>query len=355
MYMATMGRLGAAVAGTEVRVLLVAIPNSQLQKRRLQMNKFRFTIKMLAIATFLLAFASLAQAQASRTWVSGVGDDANPCSRTAPCKTFAGATSKTAAGGEIDALDPGGFGAVTITKALTIDGGGGQVASVLVSSGNGIVVQAGVGDYVTLTNLRIQGLRQATGSTSLSGIRFTQGAGLNVVNCYIWNFGANGIDIALNQSQNATVFVLESTVKNCAGDGISVLNSGTGLAKTEIQRSSFVENGNGLHAKGKAVVSARNCDFSLSNSNGVFVDGATANAVVHVWQSMVTGNINNGFLVGNGGAQSGLFIAQNQIDRNGLFGVTTGTGGGVSTFGNNSILGNGTDGCAGCTPVGPGN
>lgn len=65
-----------------------------------------------------------AQAQASRTWVSGVGDDANPCSRTAPCKTFAGAISKTAPGGEIDALDPGGFGAVTITKALTIDGGG---------------------------------------------------------------------------------------------------------------------------------------------------------------------------------------------------------------------------------------
>ena len=70
-----------------------------------------------------------ANAQASRTWVSGVGDDANPCSRTAPCKTFAGAISKTAAGGEIDALDPGGFGALTITKAITIDGGGGQVAS----------------------------------------------------------------------------------------------------------------------------------------------------------------------------------------------------------------------------------
>ena len=86
------------------------------------MNKFRFTIKLLVIATFLLAFTSIAQAQATRTWVSGVGDDVNPCSRTAPCKTFAGAISKTAAGGEIDALDPGGFGAVTITKNITIDG-----------------------------------------------------------------------------------------------------------------------------------------------------------------------------------------------------------------------------------------
>jgi hypothetical protein len=86
---------------------------------------------------------SAANAQATRTWVSGAGDDANPCSRVAPCKTFAGAISKTVAGGEIDALDPGGFGAVTITKAITIDGGGGQVASVLVSGTNGIVIQAG--------------------------------------------------------------------------------------------------------------------------------------------------------------------------------------------------------------------
>src|SRR5438477_8904970 len=83
-----------------------------------------------------------AHAQATRTWVSGVGDHANPCSRTAPCKTFAGAISKTAAGGEIDALDPGGFGAVTITKAIKIDGGG-SLAGVLVSGTNGIIVNAG--------------------------------------------------------------------------------------------------------------------------------------------------------------------------------------------------------------------
>ena len=75
------------------------------------MNKFRFTINALAIAIFTFAFASMAQAQATRTWVSGVGDDVNPCSRTAPCKTFQGAlnNNKTAAGGEINAIDPGGF------------------------------------------------------------------------------------------------------------------------------------------------------------------------------------------------------------------------------------------------------
>src|SRR5260370_9338347 len=100
------------------------------------------SMTLLGISATMLAFclwAGSAQAQATRTWVSGVGDDANPCSRTAPCKTFAGAISKTAIGGEIDALDPGGFGAVTITKGITIDGGGGPVGLGLVAPPNGII------------------------------------------------------------------------------------------------------------------------------------------------------------------------------------------------------------------------
>src|SRR6202047_1046910 len=95
-------------------------------------------VKVLYVFVLVLAGTTMMSAQASRTWVSGVGDDANPCSRTAPCKTFAGAISKTAVDGEIDALDPGGFGAVTITKSITIDGNG--WGSVLVSGTNGIVV-----------------------------------------------------------------------------------------------------------------------------------------------------------------------------------------------------------------------
>src|SRR5216684_307952 len=115
-------------------------------------------MNLLKLLTLVLLGTTFGYAQASRTWVSGVGDDANPCSRTTPCKTWAGAISKTAPGGEIDALDPGGFGAVTITKAITLDGGGGQVASVLVAGTNGIVVQAAANDVVTIRNLRLDGL-----------------------------------------------------------------------------------------------------------------------------------------------------------------------------------------------------
>src|SRR5208282_5897444 len=120
-----------------------------------------------------------AHAQATRTWISGVGDDANPCSRTAPCKTFAGAISKTTAGGEIDALDPGGFGALTITKSITLDGGGGQVASILVSGTPGINVAAGGNDVVTIRNIRFQGLLgndSSPGTAGLNGISYTSGA-----------------------------------------------------------------------------------------------------------------------------------------------------------------------------------
>src|SRR5689334_22928867 len=188
--------------------------------RRSIMRKIALALAILGTTLTTALYTAPAHAQASRTWVSGVGDDANPCSRTAPCKTFAGAISKTAAGGEIDALDPGGFGAVTITKAITIDGGGGQVASVLVSGTNGIVVQAGPSDVVILRNLRINGI-----GTGINGIRFLSGKDLNVEDCYIFGFTTNGLDIALNQATQASVHVFHSVFKNNGGVGIRATNA----------------------------------------------------------------------------------------------------------------------------------
>ena len=123
-----------------------------------------------------LGYAAPASAQATRTWVSGVGDDVNPCSRTAPCKTFAGAISKTAAGGEINCLDPGGFGAVTITKSITIDCTG-TLGGILASSTTGVIVN-GAGAIVNLRGLEING--GPPNLPGVNGIRYLQGARLNV-------------------------------------------------------------------------------------------------------------------------------------------------------------------------------
>src|SRR5215471_12241222 len=178
---------------------------------------------LLTIVGIVLLAAALSFGQATRTWVSGVGDDANPCSRTAPCKTFAGAISKTAPGGEIDALDPGGFGALTITKSITLDGGGGQVASVLVAGTNGIVVAAGAGDIVIIRNLRLDGLLGGgNGNAGLSGIRFLSGKDLNIENVYAFGFSQNCIEAALNQASPAEMHVINSVTKNCGNDGIKV-------------------------------------------------------------------------------------------------------------------------------------
>jgi len=115
---------------------------------------FKLTLLSWLLTALFVVGAAItpAHAQATRTWVSGVGDDANPCSRTAPCKTWAGAISKTAAGGEMDNMDTGGFGALTITKAITIDGSGGGIGSVLTSGTAGIVISAGTNDVVILRN-----------------------------------------------------------------------------------------------------------------------------------------------------------------------------------------------------------
>src|SRR6266404_6818438 len=132
------------------------------------MNKLRFTINALAVVIFTLTVASISQAQAPRTWVSGVGDDLNPCSRTAPCKTFAGAIFKTAAGGEIDALDSGGFGTVVISKSITIDGTG-VLAGIIASGTNGITINAK--EATNIISVRLRGLSINGAGTGLKGIK----------------------------------------------------------------------------------------------------------------------------------------------------------------------------------------
>jgi hypothetical protein len=311
------------------------------------MSKFRFTLKTLAIATFVFAFASLAQAQASRTWVSGVGDDANPCSRTAPCKTWAGAISKTAACGEIDALDPGGFGAVTITKSITLDGTG-TFASILASLVTGITINALSTDVITIRGLSINGF-----CNGIRGMNILQAKTVNVEDCVIFRFAGDGI--LVNETNDLALNVRNSVIRDNTGDGINVTSSG-GTVKATLDNVRLSGNANGVHARQSSRVVANNSVFSNNTTNGVFADATAAFATIRVWNSIISLNGANGVRAGNvGGGASGVEIAQNQIDHNTSNGVLVGSGGVIETFTNNSIRGNGTDGCPGCTSVGPGN
>jgi hypothetical protein len=232
----------------------------------------------------LVLGTSMLYGQATRTWVSGVGDDANPCSRTAPCKTFAGAISKTAPGGEIDALDPGGFGALTITKSITLDGGGGQVASVLVAGTNGIVVAAQPGDVVIIRNLRLDGLMGAGNSNAgLSGIRFQGGKALILENDVIFGFNNAGIDLETGAS--ASVDIINTTVENIG---------------TCVPGSCLAGQGVGIFAKtsaGTLSVSARNTTVALASNNGVEAGSGT---VFNFDNGSVT-NAHNGLTADAGG------------------------------------------------------
>jgi hypothetical protein len=246
----------------------------------------RVLLVLAVVAAALSLGAGSANAQASRTWVSGVGDDAFPCSREAPCKTFAGAISKTAAGGEINCLDPGGFGALTITKAITVSCEAGT-AGVLVAGTNGIVVQAGASDKVTLRGLDFNGLSQS-GTPGINGIRFLSGAALLVDHCKIYDFSTNGIDIAL--AAPATATVRDTVISDVGGAGIRVTSSAGGgsLNAEHVNISRYGTNGVEAATGGLAAVSN---SVVLGGGNGVAA--TSGGAIMSSTGSVLAGN-NNG-------------------------------------------------------------
>jgi len=295
------------------------------------MNKFRFTVKLLVIATFLLAFASLAQAQASRTWVSGVGDDVNPCSRTAPCKTFAGAISKTAAGGEIDCLDPGGFGGVTVTKSITIEGThGAGFGGILASSTVGVTVN-GPGAVVTLRSLSING-----GPPNLPGtfgVRFIQGSKLRVEDCKIFNFAAAasgvGIEIALGTA--AKVDIKDSTIYN-NNRGIRATTT-SGVLLVILENTAVQHNATeGVKLDTGAFLEARNSNISY-NATGVSLTGG-ANSGASLIHCEIIANTGTGLAAGTSGFTR---IGGSSFIGNGT-GISQSAANTVKTFGDNYIV-----------------
>ncbi|HET8677742.1 MAG TPA: right-handed parallel beta-helix repeat-containing protein [Blastocatellia bacterium] len=288
------------------------------------MNKVRFAFNTVAVLFFTLMITTLAQAQATRTWVSGVGDDVNPCSRTAPCKTFAGAISKTAAGGEISVLDPAGFGAVTITKSVTIDGGGigGSITASLV---NGVIINAGANDTIRLRNLSIQGV-----GNGINGIRYLAGKTLHVENLTIQGFTSNGIDMNLG-ANNGNLTVKDTYINNCGVAGIRMQTS-TGTATASLDNVRLQACQFGLDAfSGHVTIS--NSVASQNTSIGIVAENT---ATINVERTVISNNVTG---VSGFSGTATIRLSNSGIYNNGT-GINVAAGTTVASFQNNQFAGN---------------
>jgi hypothetical protein len=317
-----------------------------------------FIIKRPALAAaFIVAvgsgYASPAAAQATRTWVSGVGDDANPCSRTAPCKTFVGAIVKTAAGGEINCMDSGGFGGVSITKSIAIVCDG-VIGGVLVSGGtSAITVNAAATDTVYLSGLDIHGANGA-----VNGIRFVAGGTLHVENSSIRGFkGANAHGISFAPSGASELYVADTVITDSGsgltGGGIEISPTGAGgsarvvLKNVEVRDNSnnglIANTANTTAAAGISVV-AHDSNFSGNGAGVVAVTPpSTSSAVVMLTNSIVANNSGNG-IVANGGTAI-VRVAHTTVTANAR-GVFFANGGTLESYGNNRVVNNPTTGTA---------
>ena len=300
------------------------------------MSKIRFTLSTMALFTLLFAVSSIANAQATRTWVSGVGDDVNPCSRTAPCKTFAGAISKTAEGGEIDALDPAGYGTLTINKSITVDGGTGSGwASVLNSSVNGFNVNVSVNPstaVVILRNITINGVKQCVtaGCQGLKGINWTAGFALHLENMIIENQATAGLDISL--AGTGQLFVHDTTFTNTT-IGIRSTSS-AGVVVAQVEHTRFMQMTDGISTTQNSFFTVR--DSYIGGTTGA-VNGAVkagTACTINIENSMFANN-SIGVNVGSGTVR---------LSNNDFFQNSTAISGTAESANNNRFRGNTSDG-----------
>ena len=278
----------------------------------------------IASAVLVPAFATApAHAQATRTWVSGVGDDVNPCSRTAPCKTFAGAISKTAANGKINCLDPGGFGAVTITKSIEIDclqfpGG------ILNAGTNGVNVSTTAGIRVILRGIEIHG-----GGTGLNGVNIVVASNVMIDRCFIAAQTGNGV-IANLSTGLAQVFISDTNITQVAR-GVLLTTTGTGVAVAEI-------NNTGIFTATTSGVELNGAHFASIDRSTLMAVGSAVHTIAGAGKATVSNSTiySNAFGIRTVGAGSVIRINNNSIvDNNNSISIGGGTT--VATAGNNRV------------------
>ena len=318
---------------------------------------------LLTTVALIALGASPAAAQASRTWVSGVGADDNPCSRTAPCKTFAGAFTKTAPGGEISVLDPGGFGALTITKSISINGEFNGEAGILAANSTGIIINAGATDRVNIRGLMIEGA-----GNGINGIRYSAGGFLHVQDTVIRNFkgasAGNHNGILVNPTAGNLVLDVSDTVigdngPGGTGVGIHFKPTGSATIRASLSRVEVLNNVTGLNVDGDngagAIdVSVIDSTFSRNAGDGIATISPNANDAlvrVSIESSLVTGN--GGIGVHSVGQRSTVRITRSTVTANGAAGLQANNSGVLRSYGDNATEGNAAAD-VGVTPAVPG-
>jgi hypothetical protein len=302
-----------------------------------------------------LLLPSVASAQATRTWVSGVGDDANPCSRTAPCKTFAGAISKTAAGGIINAMDDGGFGTLTITKPITVDGGH-HTAGVLSSGGiNGINININPATQpanfvnngrVVLKNLKMEGntsIPSSGGFTpGLNGVRITNARNVKIVDSDIGFYSRSAIAVEPDASQATKVQVVDSYIHDNGGAGITAAPKGGGNVKLTARNNEIDDNGCGITVASFGLDSAFN--FANDCALASFASsGFAGTSTVFASNNSITDGTGAAGVMARGSTAT-IRMTGNDVTRNNGVGVRGFEGATVLSFGNNAIADNGATG-----------
>ena len=300
----------------------------------------------------IVATVSSANAQAIRTWVSGVGDDVNPCSRSAPCKTFAGAISKTAAGGEINCLDAAGFGALTITKSISVICVG-VLGGVTAAGTNAFIINAGRTDVVVLKGLDLEGGGSAV--LGINGIRFLAGGALHVEDVFIRGFHAgspNGNGIIFAPSAGiAELTVTNTTIMNNGtgntGGGILIEPTGSGGTRVVIENTRVENNGVGVLVRGGSstgdnAVTIRNSVLSGNTTFGLVVTESGAGVSEVMLKSSSASNNERGV---SAAGDTGIVRMRNStVARNTIAGLVASSNSRIISHGGNVVAGNGTNG-----------
>lgn len=293
--------------------------------------------KRVFLFAFCLAASVSALAQPQRAFVSAAnGSDSSPCSRSLPCRNFAAAAAALSSGGEIIALDSGGYGTFSITRPLSVIAPSGVYAGVTAVTGNGITVNAGAADRVLVRGISVTGLGAMQGLQAQSGDLLIDG-------CSFTNFADNGIDI----ENGGNVTIRKTSTDRNANFGMRI-HGGASMAITRamiVDSSASSNSAGGILASDNTRVTVRN-STTAQNGGGMDASGADAK----IWVSGCTISNNNGEGIGTGGT-SEAYVASSTIAGNGI-GLLQ-VAGTIFTMGNNTVRANTTDANTAITVIPP--